>query len=58
MTDFEFVTMVLVGVFIAFHALWTVADSIEDAAQRGERIYNARNRDHDSVPPIAWRDEP
>ncbi len=56
MSDLEFVAMVLVVVFIAVRALWTVANSIEDAAQRGDRIYKARFRDHDSVPPMRWKE--
>lgn len=29
-----------------------VAAGIERMAQRGERVYRARNRDHSTVPPI------
>lgn len=57
MSDFEFAFLVVVGVSITFNALWFVAVRIEDAAQRGERIYNARHRDHASVPAMRCKDD-
>lgn len=30
---------------------------VEVAAQRGQRVYRARHRDHSKVPPMRWRDD-
>jgi hypothetical protein len=54
---FEFCMVGFFWSIAAFIGLWLVADAIERAAQRGERIYLARNRDHAAVPCIRWRDE-
>ena len=54
--DPEFWFVVLFWIVVAFGAFWAVGIAVEGAAQRGERIYVARHRDHASVPPMRWKE--
>ena len=53
----EFVLSVLTWSCVVGVVLWWIASAIERAAQAGERIGNARHRDHAAVPVLAWRDD-
>ncbi|WP_180838846.1 hypothetical protein [Variovorax sp. RO1] len=55
MTGFGFLCLVVV--FMALPALLLMlGGAVERAAQRGERIFKARRRDHSTVPKITWKD--
>uniref|UniRef100_UPI000D4E5BC2 hypothetical protein n=1 Tax=unclassified Variovorax TaxID=663243 RepID=UPI000D4E5BC2 len=52
----QFVLSVLTWSCVVGLVLWWIASAIERSAQAGERIGNARHRDHATVPVICWRD--
>ena len=53
----QFVLSVLTWSCVVGVVLWWIASAIERAAQAGERIGNARHRDHAAVPAMCWRDD-
>lgn len=48
----------MLGALLAAYLVIGVGFFIEASAQRGQRIYRARQRDHSKVPSMRWRDEP